>query len=133
MKCYDDGEEAKVWCERTRRARKTHQCYECGRAIPAGALYVDISGIGCEGDPFGYRTHAECEELRAFIRDVFCGGHGYIPMGGLDEEIDEVDGHGDYIEFSAWDDAGLEQPNPLREVFDFIKASYPKYQREARP
>jgi hypothetical protein len=121
--CSEDHDYAEVWCEGTRKARKEHRCEECWRAIPAGTTYVYVSGI-YDRAPFSHKIHQACEDLRGFIEDVVCGGHGQVLIGELEEEIHEA---GQYIDcdHDAWEAAGLEPPNPLREVFDFIRDSYP--------
>lgn len=127
-----DYEEWRMCTTRAPRARRDHRCYECGHIIPRGERHTYRFVVGHDGDAETYRTHLACEELRDFIENVVCGGHGQVLIGGLDEEISEA---GQYIDadHDAWEEAGLEVPNPLREVFDFIQASYPIGPLEARP
>jgi hypothetical protein len=40
--CYD-GDAAEVWSVRPRRARKTHQCDECRRAILPGTTDAELT------------------------------------------------------------------------------------------
>lgn len=62
---YDGGNE--FYSERTVKARKQHQCCECGRAIAIGEQYEHVSGK-TEGDIWTARTCAECAEIReAFV------------------------------------------------------------------
>jgi hypothetical protein len=129
--CTTDGG-AEVWSQREQRARKGYECYECGRLIPAGERYVYTFSIQ-DGDTQTYRTHVACEDLRDFIRDVACGGRGYIPMAGLYEEIREAGDYLDVVDEDAWEEAGLDPPNPFLEVFDFIQASYPAYEPAVTP
>lgn len=124
--CSDDFDPPEFYSQSQPSARKQHRCYECHRAIPVGEVHRLIAGKW-EGVFSSMRIHEACWELRGFIEDVVCGGHGSISLGGLDEEISEA---GQYIDcdHDAWEEAGLEPPNPLEEVFNFIKASYPAYQ-----
>lgn len=71
-----------------RKARKPHHCCQCGAPIPVGCSYEYGFFVG-GGDWDQTRAHLECNELRDFIRDVMCGGHGEIPYGELAIEIDE--------------------------------------------
>lgn len=54
----------------TRRARKAHDCVECGKTIPAGALYEEYVGV-LDGSWERYRTCARCVLVRD---DYFRGG-----------------------------------------------------------
>ena len=59
------------WTSTLRRARKTHRCIECGRAIVPGERYEVYSGLS-EGKPFRHKTCLGCYH----IREHFCS-HGY--------------------------------------------------------
>lgn len=106
-----------------RTARQHYRCVECGGAICIGRQYVYTFAHSSECGNEVFRTHVECEELRDFVQDVVCGGHGQVFMGHLEDEIEEA---GQYIgqDEAAWEAAGLDVPNPLREVFEEIAAHY---------
>lgn len=122
--CSEPDEFWRTWKRRRPVARKAYKCYECERPIPKGERYVYLFAVTSDGYVDTFSTHVACEDLRGFIEDVVCGGHGGVLMGRLAEEIDEA---GQYLDqnHDAWEAAGLPVPNPLREVFDFIRASYP--------
>jgi hypothetical protein len=126
---YDD-ESPQFYFETRRRARKPRRCCECGRAIPSGETYVRKAGKW-DGRTASYDTHLACEDLRDFIEEVVCGGHGHIYIGGLSDEIGEV---GEYLDqdHDAWEEADQAVPNPMREVYDFICDSYPAHESPPR-
>ena len=78
-----------VW----RRARKEHQCYECGDAIRPGDRYVHASGIW-DGHPDSFKTCEPCSLWKAaygaFARMSDGGFCECIQFGRLWEEIGEV-------------------------------------------
>lgn len=74
------------------KARKSHQCCECGDAIASGQTYERASGKS-DGDMWSFATCASC----AAIRDAFvCGSWIY---GMLWESIEEG-------MFPVWDRTG---------------------------
>jgi hypothetical protein len=97
--CTDDGDPCVVWSEaRVNAARKPWKCYECDLPIPVGAPYIRITAIQERGDrPQTYQQHVGCSALADFIRDDICGAHGehgYIELGGLDNEISNLNEYG---------------------------------------
>lgn len=75
-----------VYRERTRKARKPHICYECGRRIAPGESYHDAVGLSAESDRWeSYRLCEHCMAAGEWLR-VMCGGWCY---GGILEELQE--------------------------------------------
>lgn len=124
--CSIDFDSWDAMVQRHPRAKRDYVCYECRRVIPQGDRYVYTVGFSIDGID-RYRTHEVCEELRDFIQSVVCGGVGAVLFGGLDEEVEEASEylHQTTIDFNAWDDAELEPPDPIKEVWTWIKSSYP--------
>ena len=89
----DDFESPSCYRQLTRKARKEHECCECGEAIVVGQKYEETTGVWA-GDPERYRTCLPC----ARIRDTYCA-HGYIHMM-LRETIQECLGF-DYVTWPA--------------------------------
>lgn len=56
-----------------RRARKQHNCYECGDTIQSGTKYEYVSGIW-DHEPMSHKTCLSCVE----IRNHFACGNGWI-------------------------------------------------------
>lgn len=52
-----------AFLERTRKARKDHQCCECAAQILAGSEYVYSSGVW-DHSPNSYKTCKRCAEVR---------------------------------------------------------------------
>lgn len=129
--CDDTGDPPDFCFTSTPKARREHRCCECRHVIPRGESYKRMSGKW-DGDVMTFKRHLACAELVEFIEEVVCGGHGYIYFGGLAEEISEA---GQYLDqdHSAWEAAGQDVPNPLQDVFDFIRDSYPAWTPEALP
>jgi hypothetical protein len=98
----DDCDRPSVYSETWHKARKPHKCSECYAPIPVGVRYLNVFGVW-DGDAETFRVHAECDELRTVVENQVCGGHGFVPLGYLAQEI--VDAYGEYG--SA--DADLEQ------------------------
>ena len=65
-----------------RRARKVHQCEECGREIAAGEEYEFVTGKW-DGSISVYKTCADCLSIRD---SFFCDGWLH---GGMWEALDE--------------------------------------------
>ena len=76
-----DFDSARCAVEVIRKARKPHECVECGETIPIGKHYEEATGIDAEGDPYRYRTCIGC----ANMRDHYCPA-GWI-WGGLREAL----------------------------------------------
>jgi hypothetical protein len=124
--CYTDYYDGFEWEKYNYPiAHKNLECYECGKCIPRGERYEKITAQ-LENRIERYATHMACSELRDFIQTVVCGGIGTVLIGGLDEEIDHVDEELE-IDDDAWEEAGLEPPKPMREVWYFIVEHYPVY------
>jgi hypothetical protein len=120
------GYEGEHWWRWRLTSRKPWTCCECDQIIPAGEqhwfVYAKKSECG-EWPESKLRVHDACEVLRDFVQDVVCGGHGYVPYYGLDEEISEA---GEYLDqdYEAWEEAGMDPPNPLEEVWGEIIEHY---------
>ncbi len=74
--CIDgsyDGDAAEFSDERIVRARKPHQCCECGDTIPVGAEYERAVGKW-DGRMFTYHTCLACRDVR---RNLCCDGWTY--------------------------------------------------------
>lgn len=73
-----------------RRARKAHQCYECGAAIPAGVSYQFVSTL-YDGHWDSYRTCLACVEIHRAMSacDRDGGAAGFRCLGILWEDIRE--------------------------------------------
>lgn len=89
---YDDGYN-EFQNETSPKARKEHQCYECGKTILKGEKYHRFSGK-FDGEMFSFATCDDCEILRAQIAvmetDDGCKGEETIcPYGQLMEEARE--------------------------------------------
>lgn len=68
MSC--DCEVAEVYNVMTRRARKAHDCDECGENIRGGETYRYVSGI-FDREPFSFHLHGVCADWReAYGRHV---------------------------------------------------------------
>ena len=59
--------------ETIRKARKDHQCYECGEPIAKGTQYEYVSGIW-EGEPTSFKTCLACVD----VRNHFSCGNGWV-------------------------------------------------------
>jgi len=84
--CFIDTEPYDCFTQSKPRARKPHQCYECGRTIQKGEIYQKTTGI-FQGDPFTHKQCAGCTSLRERIieMETAAGCHGI--------EADPGDGH----------------------------------------
>lgn len=69
----DEGESVRCSRVTIRKARKPHQCCECGEPILPGQRYEDATGIDCDGEAYGYSTCMTCKA----IRDDYCP-HGFM-------------------------------------------------------
>jgi len=57
----------KAYQERKRKANKRHKCYECGKVIEKGELYIHVSGVWDE--PMAFRFHKTCHDVYNYVRD----------------------------------------------------------------
>lgn len=87
--CSYDGEAPDVSNTTWPKARKEHECCECGEAIEPGQRYERTSGLW-DGFWDTFKTCRACVRIRA---DVCCGGFVY---GELRELISEEFGF-DYV------------------------------------
>lgn len=71
----DDAENTEAYVSYTRKARKSHRCYECGRPIAKGERYEEVTGVW-DGTPNRFRTCADCLSVRdaLFCRSWCHGG-----------------------------------------------------------
>jgi len=93
--CSTDLDASDVWEVTTVVARKRHKCSECYLPIPVGCRHLRIGSL-FEGSWETIRQHVECDAVAEFVRKHICeahGEHGFIPVGGLGEEIRNL---GDY-------------------------------------
>lgn len=115
--CSTDFDPAAVYRVEPRRGRKPHVCCECYLTIPVGAEHVCITGLW-EGGWSQYRRHLECHGLCDIIETVECGNEGTVLLGGLSEEIRNLE-HGPYDE-----ETDTYAPNWAETAFDAIQAKY---------
>lgn len=83
----EDMDPNRCYSEAKRRARKQHECFECGALISIGDRYMHASGITYDGDAFSSKWCMMCDrKLRAFL-DVErgCG----VVFGELRKQIQE--------------------------------------------
>jgi len=73
-----------VWQESHRKARKQHQCQECGRTIKPGERYMFIFTV-FEGEARGNKVCAHCEIACDWLRSN-CGGY---MLHAVEEDIDQ--------------------------------------------
>jgi len=66
--CIDYYDQINCCVEKIRKARKTHNCCECGKEIKPGDQYEDVKGIWA-GNPGQYRTCLDCASVRTAL---FC-------------------------------------------------------------
>ena len=84
MCMIDGGERAEVWCESTSKARKPHNCGECGRTIQQGEVYHKVWGKQ-DGEAFTGKWCAHCNVAKDWLWEN-CGG-SLLTM--IEEDIDE--------------------------------------------
>lgn len=84
MCAIDDSERYEVYCETTRRARKSHKCHECNRVIAKGETYRRTAGL-YDG---AWTINCVCRHctVAATWLQMNCGG--YLD-GGIAEDIAE--------------------------------------------
>jgi len=86
MNCFCDYEPATAYVKTRHKARLTHRCYECGRAIKAGEVYEKVWAIW-DGEVGIVKTCPRCLDLREYIEahiPCFCIGHGNVNEDALD-------------------------------------------------
>jgi len=91
--CSTDLDASDVWNLHIVVARKRHKCSECSLPIPVGCRHLRIGSL-FEGSWETIREHVECDAVAEFVRKKICearGERGFIPVGGLDEEIRNLD------------------------------------------
>jgi hypothetical protein len=76
------------------RARKAHECEECGQEIRIGTTYVRIAGK-FDGAMFCFKMHEPCYELFQLV-----AGESGIEYGCLDTEIKD---RGDEALSNEWE------------------------------
>jgi len=99
--CHD-YDPASVYSEHTVRARKPHECCECGETIPVGAPHEHVTGCW-DGNWSVYRTCGSCVS----IREHFCPG-GWI-FGELAEQVRECLGFDYRDDPATWDQAEVDE------------------------
>lgn len=101
--CFCDYDPATFYSRREPKARKLHQCEECGRAIQAGEQYEKVVGKW-DGDVSTFKTCSRCTALRDHIKahvPCFCWAHGNLLQDCRDEVSHlpaAADGTGLYFE-----------------------------------
>ena len=90
--CIYVDEVATMLEERTRRARKPHECGECGETIEPGSLYLYEREV-FEGNISVHKTCARCANVRkdyfscgwywGQLRDDFYDAHGFDYTKGI--------------------------------------------------
>src|SRR5579859_3199955 len=102
--CFCDYEPARVYCAVIHRARKSHDCYECGRAkIKPGERYERVFAIW-EGGPGVARTCERCLDLREYVRahvPCFCWAHGNV-MDDAHSTVDHYAHEAPGLLFGYW-------------------------------
>lgn len=76
--CYCDYESPAVYVRETRKARKSHRCYECGAQIEPGVRYEHVFGVW-DGQAGSNSTCLHCVELRIWAEskvEGLCWAHG---------------------------------------------------------
>jgi hypothetical protein len=85
-----DWEPNRVWDERTRTARKEHECEECGEAIKPGTKYIYVTYLDYEATK--WRDYKVCIPCQQISRDYGC----CCAIGELRNHLKEVLGF-DYV------------------------------------
>lgn len=86
--CCDDYDVGTLAVQKTVKARKPHECYECGKEIPKGAEYEWYKHL-FDGAFEEYRTCLSCVALRKKMLEV--SGCACWLFGGLHEEASYYD------------------------------------------
>lgn len=82
----DDGDAPSAFSEKWRRARVSHECFECGGKIAVGERYRFVSGVW-EGRGDSFKFCLQCTETLAAFAKEHDGERPYY--GGLDEALGE--------------------------------------------
>ena len=89
---YDDYESPEFFSLRMVKARKQHQCCECGEPTQPGDTYEHITGKWC-GEIGRYRTCLTCSRIRSDycagltkLRETIWEGLGVDYMGEWDDD-----------------------------------------------
>lgn len=90
----DNADPCSFWDESQRKARKTHKCSECGRAIEAGEVYRYCRWV-LEGQWDTSKMCGHCEVAAEWLRKN-CGG---FLIHGIHEDIRE---HVDEYAYLGW-------------------------------
>lgn len=107
--------------DKTRRARKQHECSLCGQPIKVGALYV--TRAGAEGRDFWFlRMHQECQLQSSTWKiddwESFSPGEMKRPLVSdrLRVEVtrDSTNGHPEYLEIIILNDGKVETKTNLK-------------------
>ena len=91
MICHCDYEQPSFYRTAAHKARKAHECYECGGVIAAGERYEYVTGVW-EGEFRVYKTCAKCVALRTWVTahiPCACWGHGQL-IADLRDSIEAV-------------------------------------------
>ena len=80
--CRCDYDPAIFYRKRMGRARKDHQCNECGAPIRPGEVYERVSGMWDRTDGVHvFETCERCRDLRVWVTNsipCFCWAHGNL-------------------------------------------------------
>ena len=80
----DDGETYSVYHEREVRARKAHDCNECGRVIAVGETYRHTSGLYEDS----WNINKVCAHCTIAAKWLMENCHGYLD-GMIEEDIEQ--------------------------------------------
>jgi hypothetical protein len=84
--CFCDFDPAEFYHLEMRKARKPHQCHECGRTIEIGETYEHVRGKW-DGSVDTYRSCPRCLALREWVKahvPCFCWHHTNMREDALD-------------------------------------------------
>lgn len=99
-------ERPEVYEENEHRAKKLHQCSECGSTINPGSMYIKISGLW-EGKWQHFKQCLHCNEIGDRLsQETKCP----YEIGGLYEELIE----GELISFDKASQAWISNTNWLK-------------------
>lgn len=89
----DDGDSPQVFTSKMIKARKTHQCYECGNPVKPGEMYELVKGLW-DGSWSTYKTCRICKSVRDDFFQSYIFGMLWEMMRetyglGYDEIVDE--------------------------------------------
>jgi hypothetical protein len=78
--CYCDDDMPSFYRATVSKARKPHQCGECGRKIKPGERYEAVAAIW-DGNFGTAKTCSHCLDIRTFVKNsvpCFCWAHGSV-------------------------------------------------------